>query len=81
VEQHRDVLRPAGILLTPGMIAAEQLPNRRSMNVALLGALSRRLAIETRSWHEAIERNFRENLRADNLRAFQVGREYCVATG
>lgn len=75
VEQHRDVLRPGGTLLTPGMIAIEQLPNHRSVNVALLGTLSRHLAIEPRSWHDAIEANFRENLLADNLRAFEVGRE------
>ncbi len=75
VEQHRGLLRSTGALLTPALIAADKLPNRRSVNVALLGVLSRSLAIEPRFWHESIENNFREELRADNLRAFQIGRE------
>ncbi len=75
VAPHRDVLRPSGTLLTPDLIAAERLPNRRSINVALLGVLSRGLAIEPRFWHEAIRNNFRENLHADNLHAFAIGRE------
>ena len=75
VEPHRDVLRPGGTLLTPERIAADRLPNRRSINVALLGVLSRGLAIEPRFWQEAIRNNFRENLHADNLQAFEIGRE------
>jgi len=75
VEQNRNLLRATGALLTPALIAAEELPNRRSVNVALLGVLSRSLPIEPRFWHESIENKFREELRADNLRAFQIGRE------
>ena len=41
VEPHRDVLRPGGTLLVPDSIAVDRLPNRRSINVALLGVLSR----------------------------------------
>jgi indolepyruvate ferredoxin oxidoreductase beta subunit len=75
LDPHRDVLRPGGTLLLPSLIAADRLPNRRSINVALLGALSCRLAIEPRFWHEAIRNNFRENLHAANLEAFELGRE------
>jgi len=75
VQPHRDVLRSGGTLLTPDLIATDRLPNRRSINVALLGALSRGLAIEPRYWQAAIRNNFRENLHADNLQAFDVGRE------
>jgi indolepyruvate ferredoxin oxidoreductase beta subunit len=75
VAPHRDVLRPGGSLLTPDLIAADRLPNRRSINVALLGLLSRGLAIEPRFWHDAIRGNFRENLHAANLQAFEIGRE------
>jgi indolepyruvate ferredoxin oxidoreductase, beta subunit len=75
VEPNRGLLRSSGTLLTPALIDADGLPNRRSVNVALLGVLSRSLDIEPRCWHEAIENNFREDLRADNLRAFQIGRE------
>ena len=61
--------------MTPEAIAADRLPNRRSINVALLGVLSRGLAIEPRFWQEAIRKNFREDLHADNLQAFEIGRE------
>ncbi len=74
VEPHRDVLRPGGTLLIPDAIA-DRLPNRRSINVALLGVLSRGLPIEPRFWQAAIRNNLRENLHADNLRAFDIGRE------
>jgi indolepyruvate ferredoxin oxidoreductase beta subunit len=74
VEPHRDVLRSGGTLLTPDSIPADLLPNRRSINVALLGVLSRGLAVEPRFWREAICNNFREKLQADNLQAFEIGR-------
>ena len=75
VEPHRHVLRCGGTLLTPDSIATDRLPTRRSINVALLGVLSRELPIEPRFWQEAIANNFRENLRAGNLQAFEIGRE------
>jgi indolepyruvate ferredoxin oxidoreductase beta subunit len=75
VEPHRCVLRPGGTLLTPKMISADRLLSRRSINVALLGVLSRGLAIEPRFWHEAIRSNFREDLHEGNLQAFEMGRE------
>jgi len=75
VEPHRDVLRPEGTLLTPARIDADRLPNRRSINVALLGLLSCGLAIEPCFWQAAIRNHLRENLHADNLRAFDIGRD------
>src|SRR5512146_208005 len=45
VEPHKYWLREAGVLITPDQVAAEQLPNRKSLNVALLGKLSARLPI------------------------------------
>jgi indolepyruvate ferredoxin oxidoreductase, beta subunit len=75
VEPHRDVLRTGGTLLTPDRIKADRLPNRRNINVALLGVLSRELAIDRRYWQEAIRNNFRADLHADILQAFEIGRE------
>jgi hypothetical protein len=43
--------------------------------VALLGLLSRGLAIEPRFWEAAIRNNLRVSLHADNLQAFEIGRE------
>jgi indolepyruvate ferredoxin oxidoreductase, beta subunit len=75
VEPHRGVLRSGGTLLTPERIAADRLPNHRSMNVALLGVLSCGLAIDRQFWQTAICSNLRENIHADNLQAFEIGRE------
>ena len=75
VQPHRHVLRSGGTLLTPDSIAADRLPNRRSVNVAILGVLSRALGVEPKFWLEAIRNNFRESLRAENLQAFEIGRE------
>ena len=76
VEPHRDVLRPGGTLLTPDAdrrrSAAQSPQHQRG---ACSGVLSRGLAIEPRFWQEAIRNNFRENLHADNLQAFEIGRE------
>src|SRR5512146_2543751 len=40
VEPHRFYLRPNGTLITPEAVDSARLPNRKSLNVALLGALS-----------------------------------------
>jgi indolepyruvate ferredoxin oxidoreductase, beta subunit len=68
-------LRPGGQLLEPALIAENALRSRKCLNVALLGALSARLAIPEESWREAIRANLPEKLRQMNFEAFQTGRE------
>ena len=75
VDNNRPRLREGGVLITPDSIDADALPNRRSGNVAILGALSRHLEIDTAVWQEAIRRNLKPKLHEDNFRAFQIGRE------
>jgi indolepyruvate ferredoxin oxidoreductase, beta subunit len=75
VEPHRHWLRPGGVLITPDAIHPEQLPNRKSLNVALLGALSARLGIPEECWLEALRAGFTENLFAANQTAFLTGRQ------
>lgn len=74
-EPHRGVLAESGTLLSPANVDAQRLSNRRSVNVALLGALSRRLDIEQAIWHAAICKNFKPSLHEDNLKAFEIGRQ------
>ena len=74
VETHRAMLRPHGTLIVPDQVDEASLPNRRSLNVALLGLLSRRLEIDPDAWHAAIQNNLKLALHEDNLRAFDVGR-------
>ncbi len=74
-ENNRPRLREGGVLIAPDCINPDTLPNRRSGNVAILGALSRHLEIDTAVWQEAIRRNLKPKLHEDNFRAFQLGRE------
>ena len=74
VENNRPCLRPSGLLLTAGMIDPDRLPSRRSLNVAVLGLLSRHLPLDPSHWHEAIRKNFKAELHEANLLAFEIGR-------
>ena len=38
VEPHKHYLKPGGTLITPDAIKADKLPNKKALNVALLGA-------------------------------------------
>jgi indolepyruvate ferredoxin oxidoreductase beta subunit len=75
VEVCRYLLRPAGVLIAPGDINPDTLPNRRSLNVALIGALSAHLDLPEELWSAALQANFREDLWTANDQAFRVGRQ------
>ena len=75
LEPNSFVLAPAGILVEPGMIELAALASRRSLNVALIGALSARLDIPERHWLDAIRDSLNESLHAANIAAFQLGRQ------
>jgi len=74
-EPHHHLLRPEGTLIHPGLIDAGALKNRRSLNVALLGKLSRSLQLPDEAWMEAIRANLPEKLQEVNLTAFALGRK------
>jgi indolepyruvate ferredoxin oxidoreductase beta subunit len=74
VEPHRYWLKPEGILITPDQVDATHLPSRKSLNVALLGALSARLPIPEQCWLDALRAGFAEALFAANQPAFLSGR-------
>ena len=63
-----------GVLIEASMIDESTLPNKKSINVALLGVLSRHLPFPVEAWHDAIGRNLPEKLYGVNLRAFSIGR-------
>lgn len=75
VENNRGALRDGGVLIVPDRVDVAALTNKRSLNVALLGALSRELAIDESVWLEAILSNLPEKLHAVNREAFSLGRE------
>ena len=75
VEVTRPLLREGGVLLPPDFIDEKTLPNRKSLNVALLGALSRHLEFPLALWLEAVRAALPERLHEVNERAFRIGRE------
>jgi indolepyruvate ferredoxin oxidoreductase beta subunit len=75
VETNRAQLRRAGTLITPADIDERKLVNRRSLNVALLGALSAHLNIDEEIWLDVLSASFPEKLLQSNLQAFRLGRE------
>jgi indolepyruvate ferredoxin oxidoreductase beta subunit len=74
VEVNRSQLRPGGVLIAPDQIDEKKLTNKRSLNVALLGALSKHLDLPEAHWMDAIRAAFPEKLHAANLQAFALGR-------
>ncbi len=74
VEVARSVLKPGGVLIEPGMVDPTKLQNKKSLNVALLGALARHLDLADNLWHAAIQAALPEKLHVANLQAFAVGK-------
>ncbi len=81
VELARPVLRPGGVLLGPALLDDGALANRRSLNVALLGALSHHLDIPEALWMDALHAALPERLHELNEKAFRVGRETAARAG
>jgi indolepyruvate ferredoxin oxidoreductase, beta subunit len=75
IDVNRPALRPDGVVLGPDFVDEKALPNRRSLNVALLGALSHHLDIPEALWLDALRAGLPEHLHAVNEKAFRVGRE------
>ena len=75
VEVTRPLLRKGGLLIPPDFVDDSALPNRRSLNVALLGALSRHLDLPEALWLEAVRAALPERLHDVNEKAFRMGRE------
>jgi indolepyruvate ferredoxin oxidoreductase beta subunit len=74
IEVARPMLRPGGVLIEPAHVDEVRLANRKSLNVALLGALARHLDLADALWHAAIAAALPEKLHAANLQAFAIGR-------
>jgi indolepyruvate ferredoxin oxidoreductase beta subunit len=81
VEVNAAALGPNGILIEPSRIDETSLSNKKSINVALLGVLSRHLHFPVETWTEALKHNLPEKLHEANLKAFQLGRADRQAIG
>jgi indolepyruvate ferredoxin oxidoreductase beta subunit len=74
VENNLHVLRKGGVLFPPDLVPEASLPNRRSLNVALLGALAHHLSFPDELWRAAIRAALPERLQDVNFKAFEMGR-------
>jgi indolepyruvate ferredoxin oxidoreductase beta subunit len=74
VAPHRHLLRPRGVLITPDAVKADQLPHKRTLNVALLGALSAHLPVSEEQWLACLRSSFDETFFEENRKAFLLGR-------
>jgi len=76
VEPNRCRLRPGGVLIAPDAVNESALQNRRSLNVALLGALSAHLReVPEKDFLDALLANLPEKLHEANKQAFAIGRK------
>jgi indolepyruvate ferredoxin oxidoreductase beta subunit len=75
IEVARWQLRQGGVLIAPGGLGEKKLPNKKALNIALLGILSRLLDIPEEHWLEAIRSSLPQKVQPANLAAFEMGRE------
>jgi indolepyruvate ferredoxin oxidoreductase beta subunit len=61
-------------LITPDAVDVGKLPNKKTLNVALLGALSAHLPLPEAGWLEALREAFRPEFFEHNQQAFLSGR-------
>jgi indolepyruvate ferredoxin oxidoreductase beta subunit len=79
LEVVRPLLKAGGLMIPPDFVDEKQLSNKRSLNVALLGALSHHLDIPEARWIEAINAALPPHLHDVNAKAFKLGRDTAAA--
>jgi len=66
---------PATVILRPAAIDSAKLENKRALNVAMLGLLSRHLQFPAEAWLKVIREALPEKLHQANEAAFLLGRQ------
>ena len=74
VEVNRSMLRPGGLLIDPSVLEGHKLRSDKSINVALIGALSRCLEFPEEAWIKSILAHLAPKLHQLNRESFQIGR-------
>ncbi len=74
VENNLPALKPGGVLLRSDLIDEQSLANKKSLNVALLGALSVHLPLPAEAWLAALHAALPPALHPANEKAFALGR-------
>lgn len=73
VDVTRHQLAPGGTLISCDILDGVELPHRRSLNVAMLGALSTKLDIPEEHFRAAIAAALPEKVHEINFQAFALG--------
>lgn len=73
-EPNRNSLKPGGLVILPGAVDAGNLKTKKSLNVALLGALSAHLELPEAAWVDALRDAFPPEFFDANRQAFLAGR-------
>lgn len=73
-DEHKISLAPNGVVISPSDIDESKLPSKKSLNVAMLGVLSKYLNIPEERWLSVLEKLFPEKLHEANKQAFYLGR-------
>ncbi|MDZ8120398.1 2-oxoacid:acceptor oxidoreductase family protein [Pontiella agarivorans] len=74
VEANQYFLKDGGMLVKPSDFEVDQLTNKRTLNVALLGALSKHMPFSVEQWMDAVRAQLPERLHEVNEAAFMLGR-------
>ena len=74
VDNNLAALKKDGLLIRPELIDENTLMNKKSLNIALLGALSVHLEIPEAVWLQTIRETFAPELYEANEKAFRLGR-------
>ena len=78
VDVNRPVLKPDGVLIAIEIIPEGAVKNKKSLNVAMLGALSALLDIPETAWLDAIHARLAAKLHRLNDESFAIGREAAI---
>jgi indolepyruvate ferredoxin oxidoreductase beta subunit len=81
IENNLPALKPSGLLIRPDIVNENDLHNKKSLNVALLGALSAHLSIPEDTWLTTIRESFPDAFYADNEQAFRLGKKTIESGG
>jgi indolepyruvate ferredoxin oxidoreductase beta subunit len=74
LEPNRHLLRPGGVTIEPSVIDTDKLPQKKMLNVALLGALSAHLPLAEQEWLSSVAAAFDPKFLEENRQAFLLGR-------
>lgn len=81
IERVKHYLAPHGVAIPVPDDLPGKLKNPRTINIAMLGLLSRHMDLPEEIWHEAIKERVKEKFIPLNIEAFAIGRQGLLPIG